>query len=66
MNVEKGNFAVVLYDETCYIGKVIDVDDEDDTVHISFMEQCMKMEDVYSALTQKINYVCLSQVLLKV
>ncbi|MEW8542103.1 MAG: hypothetical protein AB2693_01095 [Candidatus Thiodiazotropha sp.] len=35
---EIGRFAVVLYENMCYIGNIIDIDDDDDEVHVMFME----------------------------
>ena len=42
VNVVQGCFAVVLYDKIRYVGKVLEVDAEDDTLCISFMENCVK------------------------
>ena len=47
VNVVVGMFAIVLYDEVCYVRKVLEVDADDDTLHISFMENCVKMEGRY-------------------
>ena len=47
VNVVIGNFAIVLYDEVCNVGKVLEVDADDDTLHISFMENCVKTEGKY-------------------
>ena len=44
VNDVQGCFAVVLYYEIRYVGKVLEVDAEDDTLHISFMENCVEME----------------------
>ena len=44
VNDVQGCFAVVLYYEIRYVGKVLEVDAEDDTLDISFMENCVKME----------------------
>lgn len=46
-DIEVNKLVVAKYDDMCYIGKVIEVCDKDNTVNITFMTECGKSKGKY-------------------
>ena len=53
---EKGNFVAAKYDRSWYIGKVLEVDGEDEDALISFMIKCAKDDSKFKWPTRKMNF----------
>lgn len=44
---KKGDFVIAVYEDKCYVGKVLEIDETDQTVNVDFMTQCGKIKNRY-------------------
>lgn len=47
ITISEHDYVVALYEQACYIGKILEMDKTDDTVHITFMTNTGKVEKRY-------------------
>jgi len=51
-----GNFVIAKYEDVSYVGKIVEICEDDNTVHINFMSSCGKVQGGSSGLLLKTRY----------